>query len=212
MAASVVGTSTTAFLSSTLAETKPRVKTLTKQVVIRPRTPDQGSLSLSQQQSILGGIVEGIVIQRPSLSSPRALQDSPGTGDDTSSAQNKPRQSTIDLSQMAVPISLQQQSPQAVAASLQGEMAPEFFVTEVVQQDQAIAVEAVPRAAQPPSGRQGIRISTAQHSLAEAHRKRQQGQVLGREEASLLEESYEGFTLDPQTGLFYKDEESICDG
>ncbi|XP_019634873.1 PREDICTED: BRCA2-interacting transcriptional repressor EMSY-like isoform X2 [Branchiostoma belcheri] len=287
--------------------TKAQPQQIKTRVVIRPRTPDQGSLSLSQQQSILGGIVEGIVIQRPSSSSPRAPRDSPGTGDDTSSvssagsedvvkvqragqspgasqsapssrvtnqwvemdaaldigssqsqgtvqmstsqsqsvqgesfssaastikalleiqsgskvshtelsharslpAQDKPRQSTIDLSQMAVPISLQQQGPQTVAASLQGEMAPEFFATEVVQQDQTPAAEAVPRTAQPPSGRQGIRISTAQHLLAEAHRKMQQGQVLGREEASLLEESYEGFTLDPQTGLFYKDEESI---
>ncbi|XP_066266284.1 BRCA2-interacting transcriptional repressor EMSY-like isoform X3 [Branchiostoma lanceolatum] len=281
-------------LGKSMTLTKAQPQQIKTRVVIRPRTPDQGSLSLSQQQSILGGIVEGIVIQRPSSSSPRAPQDSPGTGDDTSSvssagsedvvkvqragqspgasqsapssrvtnqwvemdaaldigssqsqgtvqmstsqsqsvqgesfssaastikalleiqsgakAQDKPRQSTIDLSQMAVPISLQQQGPQAVAASLQGEMAPEFFATEVVQQDQAVAVEAVPRAAQPPSGRQGIRISTAQHLLAEAHRKVQQGQVLGREEASLLEESYEGFTLDPQTGLFYKDEESI---
>ncbi|CAH1244946.1 EMSY [Branchiostoma lanceolatum] len=294
-------------LGKSMTLTKAQPQQIKTRVVIRPRTPDQGSLSLSQQQSILGGIVEGIVIQRPSSSSPRAPQDSPGTGDDTSSvssagsedvvkvrragqspgasqsapssrvtnqwvemdaaldigssqsqgtvqmstsqsqsvqgesfssaastikalleiqsgakvshtelshtrslpAQDKPRQSTIDLSQMAVPISLQQQGPQAVAASLQGEMAPEFFATEVVQQDQAVTVEAVPRAAQPPSGRQGIRISTAQHLLAEAHRKVQQGQVLGREEASLLEESYEGFTLDPQTGLFYKDEESI---
>ncbi|XP_078613929.1 BRCA2-interacting transcriptional repressor EMSY-like isoform X3 [Branchiostoma floridae x Branchiostoma japonicum] len=281
-------------LGKSMTLTKAQPQQIKTRVVIRPRTPDQGSLSLSQQQSILGGIVEGIVIQRPSSSSPRAPRDSPGTGDDTSSvssagsedvvkiqragqspgasqsapssrvtnqwvemdaaldigssqsqgtlqtstsqsqsvqgesfssaastikalleiqsgakAQDKPRQSTIDLSQMAVPISLQQQGPQAVAASLQGEMAPEFFTTEVVQQDQAIATEAVPRAAQPPSGRQGIRISTAQHLLAEAHRKMQQGQVLGREEASLLEESYEGFTLDPQTGLFYKDEESI---
>ncbi|XP_067841753.1 BRCA2-interacting transcriptional repressor EMSY isoform X2 [Heptranchias perlo] len=139
--------------------------------------------------------------------------------------ESKPRQPTIDLSQMAVPIQMTQekrQSPESPAiTALDSELASEYFSSgksiKAAVSSSSISSGEVALASLLPSGQQQQTAQTpavmksipASSAIAVTHILQQavtgQGTIAKQDDSDAEEsEVEEGDTLDPQTGLFYR--------
>ncbi|XP_073769652.1 BRCA2-interacting transcriptional repressor EMSY isoform X8 [Danio rerio] len=118
----------------------------------------------------------------------------------------KPRQHTIDLSQMAVPIPVsaeQRESPEPSGQSAaESDAHTEFIPIGKVSKAAEVSASSTP-------GQSASAVSAAPHvvkiSTAAVTTQQVEAQVKPQQEQVLVEEcELEGDTLDPQTGLFYR--------